>query len=135
MLNERTARLCRDYAPERFTEEVRARAAAGSRSAQCRAPRAEAARGKSVDPKALAALVRYHEQGHSQETRRKMSERHRRLGKAVRLWTPEEDELVRTLLPPEAAWWTGRTLATIWSRRRVLGLADGRAGTKTPGPR
>ena len=99
--------------------------------------RAANARGKPASPKALASFERYHRQGHSEATRRKMSETHRRLGtrppNGTRLWTPEEDELVRTLRPPEAALRTGRTLSAVVSRRRVLGLPDGRARRKVPG--
>jgi hypothetical protein len=66
----------------------------------------------------------------SEETKAKQSAAHRARGtrppKAVRPWTPEEDELVRTLPPDEAAERTGRTLIAVWSHRRVLGLPDGR---------
>jgi hypothetical protein len=58
-----------------------------------------------------------------------MSEAHKRRGTLVpgtRLWTPEEDELVRTLPRNEAAWRTGRTLQAVTDRRRRLGLPDGR---------
>jgi hypothetical protein len=41
-------------------------------------------------------------------------------------WTPEEDELVRTLPPAEAARRTGRSLAAVYQRRHVLGVPDGR---------
>jgi hypothetical protein len=39
-----------------------------------------------------------------------------------RLWTAEDDELVRTLLPRQAAAKTGRTLASVKRRRITLGL-------------
>jgi hypothetical protein len=39
-----------------------------------------------------------------------------------RLWTAEEDELVRALLPREVAAKTGRTLGSVKSRRITLGL-------------
>jgi hypothetical protein len=75
----------------------------------------------------------------SAETRRKMSEAHRRLGtrppKAGRPWTPEEDGLITGELPPmEVAVRTGRTLSTVYQRRGVLGLPDGRRrGRAEPG--
>jgi hypothetical protein len=47
--------------------------------------------------------------------------------KAGRPWSPEEDALVRTLRPVEAAAKTGRTLAAVYARRAVLGVPDGRA--------
>jgi hypothetical protein len=67
---------------------------------------------------------------HSEETRRKMSEAHRRRGtrppKAGRPWTDEEDDLVRTLPAKEVAGRTGRTLRAVYDRRRGLGMPDGR---------
>ena len=137
--NEGTVRLCRDYGEEHFTGEVLARAVAAGNTPEATAKKAAARRGRPVHPKTLAALERYHRQGHSPATRRKMSETHRRLGtrppKAGKPWTPEEDALVRTLRPPEAARRTGRTLEAVWSRRRVLGLPDGRAGREISGRR
>jgi hypothetical protein len=41
-------------------------------------------------------------------------------------WTPEEDELVRTLPPGQAAERAGRSLLAVYARRRVLGVPDGR---------
>jgi hypothetical protein len=73
----------------------------------------------------------------SKQTRRKMSEAHKRRGtrppKAGRPWTAEEDELVRTLPAPEASAKTGRPLCSVYSRRRQLKVPDGRAGrNRTP---
>lgn len=42
-------------------------------------------------------------------------------------WTAEEDEAVRTLAPKEVAQRTGRTLKSVYDRRRALGLPDGRS--------
>jgi hypothetical protein len=39
---------------------------------------------------------------------------------AGRPWTPEEDELARTLPPAEAARRTGRRLPSVYGRRHVL---------------
>jgi hypothetical protein len=41
-----------------------------------------------------------------------------------RRWTAAEDELVRTLLPDEAAARTGRTVAAVHQRRWLLSVAD-----------
>jgi hypothetical protein len=41
-------------------------------------------------------------------------------------WTPEQDELVRTLPPGEVAETTGRGRHAVYCRRRVLGVPDGR---------
>jgi hypothetical protein len=43
-----------------------------------------------------------------------------------RPWTPEEDEFVQALQAKEAARRTGRTLGAVYTRRRDLGLPDGR---------
>jgi hypothetical protein len=66
----------------------------------------------------------------SEETRRKMSEAHRRRGTrppaAGRPWTAEEDELLRTLPPRAVAAKTGRTLTAVYNRRIDLGVPDDR---------
>ncbi|HJZ92055.1 MAG TPA: hypothetical protein VKE40_14365 [Gemmataceae bacterium] len=43
-----------------------------------------------------------------------------------RLWTLDEDRLVRTLAPAVAAARTGRTLGSVYARGQALGLPDGR---------
>ncbi len=63
----------------------------------------------------------------SAKSRRRMSEAWQRHGfgggkKGARAWTTAEDELVRTLTTAEAAKLTGRTLASVGSRRRKLRL-------------
>jgi hypothetical protein len=66
---------------------------------------------------------------HREESRRRMSEAHRRRGTLVPgtvVWTKAEDRLVRSLPAAEAARRTGRTLVAVWQRRRVLGVPDGR---------
>jgi hypothetical protein len=72
---------------------------------------------------------------HTEETRWKTSEAHRRRGarlpKAARLWTPGEDALVRTLPAVYAAQQTGRTLKAVYNRRAVLRAAD--PTPETPG--
>jgi hypothetical protein len=60
---------------------------------------------------------------HSAQTREKLSLMHRRRGTLVpgtKLWTAEEDDLVRTLPPKEAAETTGRTLTAVYARRRAM---------------
>jgi hypothetical protein len=58
-----------------------------------------------------------------------MSEAHRRRGTlvpATKVWTAEEDEMLKTLPAEEAARRTGRTLKAIYPRRTRLGMPDGR---------
>jgi hypothetical protein len=46
----------------------------------------------------------------------------------VRAWTPQEDDLVRSLPAAEVAARTGRTLTAVCDRRSLLGVPDGRRG-------
>jgi hypothetical protein len=67
----------------------------------------------------------------SEETRRKMSEAHKRLvGRRKlpngRAWTADEDAMFQFLTPREVAAKTGRTMESVWQRRRVLGYPDAR---------
>jgi hypothetical protein len=86
-----------------------------SRDPQCRAKIAAARRGKARPPHVLEAM---HEarrgSQHSEETRRRMREAHRKRG---------------TLVPgtaDEAAKKTGRSLRAVYARHRRLGMPDGR---------
>jgi hypothetical protein len=67
---------------------------------------------------------------HSAETRRKMSLARRRqpIGWAAngKGFTPEDDHVLRTMNAREAATKLGRSLASVYDRRRRLGLPDGR---------
>jgi hypothetical protein len=45
-----------------------------------------------------------------------------------RPWMPQEDELLRTLPPPEVARRTGRSLLAVYVRCNELGLPDGFPG-------
>jgi hypothetical protein len=47
-------------------------------------------------------------------------------GYNVRAWTPPEDKLVRTLPAAEVVRRTGRTLTSVYDRRSLLGVPDGR---------
>jgi hypothetical protein len=87
-------------------------------------------RGRKIDRRVVEALAAQRRgTRHREESRRKMSQTHRRRGTLVPgtvVWEPEEDALVRSLPAAEAARRTGRTLGAVWKRRRVLGLLDGR---------
>ena len=129
--NEGTHRLHHDHALEPGVaagrEKARAKAAEPARCEKI----AAAKRGKPrpdgfVD--ALAAGNRCRPL--SDETRRRMSEAHRRRGTrppaAGEPWTVEEDELLRTLPTREGVQRTGRTLTAVYNRRVDLGVPDGR---------
>ena len=91
-----------------------------------------APRGRVPPPYVIEASRRAHlGRRASKETRRKLSEAQRRRGAwppaAGKPWTREEDALVTTLSSKEAATrLPGRTLTAVYSRRRMLGLRDGR---------
>jgi hypothetical protein len=66
---------------------------------------------------------------HSEETRRKMSESHRKRGTMVpgtKVWTAQEDEWVKSLPVEEAARRTGRSVSAVYKRRHRLGIPDER---------
>lgn len=72
---------------------------------------------------------RWQAKGHTEESLRKISETNRRLGSLVPgtiVWTPAEDELVRTLPAVEVVRRTGRSLIAVYSRRYRLRVPDGR---------
>ena len=97
-------------------------------------------RGVQAGQAATKACDRGHAEGAngqapSPEVRKKMSaflkERAKVFVPSGRLWTAAEDELVRTLPPPEVARQTNRSLDAVYYRRRRLGVPDGRT---TQGP-
>jgi hypothetical protein len=99
-----------------------------------------ALRGKAksaVEAKRLRTLRAGH--NHSNDTRRKMSAAHKARGTRVAGtppdWTPEQDELVRTLPAAEAARRTGRSVAAIHTRWQRLGLPDRRASSMRAPPK
>jgi hypothetical protein len=130
-VTEGTRRLKHDYALEPGITAARTKAHAKARDPVRRARIAAARRGKPRPRHVIEALIAANKGRRlSEETRRKMSEAHRRRGTrppdGARLWTEEEDELVRALPGKEAAGRTGRTLTAVYKRRRQLGLPDGR---------
>ena len=130
-VREGTHRLRSDLAYEPGPTAGRKKGQAKNSDPARRAKLAAAKRGKPSPPHVVEAM-RKGRLGtpHSAEARAEMSAAHKRRGtrppKAGRPWTAEEDALVRTLPAAEAARRTGRTLVAAWSRRRVLGLPDGR---------
>ena len=120
--------LRREYTNEPFfkqaTKLARAKAADPERCAKIAAARL----GKPRPPHVVEAMRRaLLGMKHTEEARRKMSEAQRRRGawppKAGRPWSAKEDALLRKLPTEEVTARTGRTLAAIYCRRRVLGLA------------
>jgi hypothetical protein len=126
--------LQRDYFEEPWGQQARRKAWAKAHDPERCAKITAALRGKRRSLEAVeASAAGRRGLRHTEETRRKMSEAHRRRGTRppwVRPWTPEEAEAARTLRPAGAVAATGRTMYAVISRRRRLGLPDDRAGRK-----
>jgi Ni/Co efflux regulator RcnB len=133
--NEGTHQLHHDTAIGPGVAAGRAKAHAQSRDPEADAERREkiaaAKRGKSRPAGMMEGLAEANRgKKLGEETRRRMSEAHKRRGTrppaAGRPWTAEEDQLVRRLPAQEVAARIGRTLAAVYGRRIDLGVPDGR---------
>ncbi len=129
--NEGTRRLRVNYATTPAAEAVRKKACSKARDPGRREKIAASKRGKKRPANVVAGMrARMLGKTLSDDTRRKMSEVHRRRGtrppKAGPAWSAEEDALVRTLPAAEVAKRTRRSLAAVYSRRSELGVNDGR---------
>jgi hypothetical protein len=127
-----TSKLRSAHFHEPWAREAQTKAWAKARDPGRRAKIAAARQGKSRPTHVIEAMRQAHlGKPLSAETRRKMSEAHKRRKSwppaAGRPWTAKEDELVRKLRPAEAAKQTGRTLSAVINRRFKLGVPDGRA--------
>ena len=123
--NEGTHALLSDYSREPGVKEGLRRAVAKARDPERRAKIAASRRGKKRPASVLEALRKANTgRRPSEETRRKMSEAHRRRGTRPPwlnpAWTAEEDSLLRTLTPKEVAERTGRTVTAVRARRLLL---------------
>jgi hypothetical protein len=101
IVTEGTHRLFRDYTKEPWGIEAFAKTHSMARDPERCRKIAEARRGKPRPAHVIEAVRQAHlGKPASEETRRRMSETHRRRGTLVPgtiPWSPEEDELVRTL--------------------------------------
>jgi hypothetical protein len=124
-----TTRLIRDHIAE-FGDDMRALSVLKARNPERRRKIAQALRGKTPPPRVMkAAHTARRGSHHTKETKRKMSEAHRRRGTLVPgtiPWTAAENELVRTLPAGEVARRTGRSQQAVYARRSRLGVPDGR---------
>jgi hypothetical protein len=127
---EGSRRLSTEYCQEPWAVAALKQAQAKSQDPQRRAKIAAARRGNPRPPHVGQAVAAAHRgTHHSEATRRKMSRTHRRLGTLVpgtKVWTVEEDQLVRTLPAAKAAKKSGRSLTAVYTRRNRLGVPDGR---------
>jgi hypothetical protein len=126
-----TARLKSDYAKEPWAVAARRQAVRKARDPDRRAKIAAARRGKKR-PRHVIEAMRKGRLGkpHPPEVRARLSAFLRERAKVFlpcgRAWTAAEDELVRTRPAPEVARRTKRSLASVYTRRRRLGVPDGR---------
>jgi hypothetical protein len=122
-----TSRLRSDYTKEPWAVEAWANRYAGPGEARRRKKIAAARRGKPRSPHVVEAVRQAHRGTHaSEETRRRMSEAHRKRGTwppaAGRPWTLEEDALLGTMPDPDVARRTGGTPGAVQGRRAALGI-------------
>jgi hypothetical protein len=134
-VNEGTSRLFREHNKEPWAVAARAKARSKVRDPERCRKISESLRGKPRPPHVVVA-ARQARLGKplKEETRKKMSEAHRRCGTLVPgtvPWTAEDDELVRTLPAEEAVRRTGRSVFAVYARRHKLGVPGGR--TKSAG--
>jgi hypothetical protein len=130
IVNEGTHRLFREYTKEPWAIKALAKAQSKADDPERCRKIAEYMRGKPRPQHVLDAMHSARRGlPHTEETRRRMSEAHRRRGTLVPgtvLWTQEDDELVRTLPVREVARRTGRSLQAVYARRSLLQVPDGR---------
>jgi hypothetical protein len=131
-VTEGTRRLKSAHAPGPAGTAALVKAQAKAQDPERRAKIAASRRGKPR-PRHVIEAMRAANLGrqHTDQTRRRMSEAHRRPGtrppKAGRAWTAAEDAPLTAGLPAaEVAGRTGRTLTAAYKRRGQLGLPDGR---------
>jgi hypothetical protein len=121
---EGSRRLSTEYGQEPWAIEGLKKGQAKARDPKRRAKISAARRGKPRPSHVGQAVAAAHRgTHHSDATRQKMSRTHRRLGTmgpGTIPWTPEEEELVRTLPAEEAAKRTGRSLSAVYTRRNRL---------------
>jgi len=120
-----TSRLRREYFEEDWAQEAREKAQAKARDPERRAKIAAAKKGKPRPRHVVKAMVAAHRGKRlSDETRRRMSEAHRRRGTkapaAGPAWTAREDALLGKLPDAEVARRTRRTLNAVQCRRQTL---------------
>jgi len=119
-----TTRLRREYFHEPWSEEARGKAHARNWD-PARCEKISATLRGRVQPRHVieAAAAARRGMRHSEETRRKMSESHRRRGTIVpgiQAWSPAEDELLKTMSVEEVVRQTGRTERAVSTRQNRL---------------
>jgi len=121
--NAGTRKLRQGYGREDWFQEVQRQGLAKSLDPEVRKRIAESQKGRTLNPKQMEAIRR----PRSVETRAKISAARKESAKRVashgQIFTPEHDEIIRTHSAGEAIRLTGRTPESIYSRRKVLGIA------------
>jgi hypothetical protein len=128
---EGTVRLKSDYNQEPWAHAARKNAVAKARDPERRRKIAEAKRGKPR-PRHVIEAMRKGRTGkpHPPDVRARISaflkERAKVFLPSGKRWTPEQDRWVRTLPAAEVARRTKRSIDSVYTRRRRLGVPGGR---------
>jgi len=130
LANPGTHRLRSAYAHEPWAVRALRKAVQKARGPEARRKMGDARRGKPLPPHVSEAVARANRRRRvTAATRARISETRRAIVARGeyhypngRAWTAREDKLVRTLAAADAARRTGRTLASVYSRRQVLGI-------------
>lgn len=136
-ITEGTARLYREYQPEKITEDAYARMTATMRTPAQRDAMAARKRGKRAHPNTVKALMHAAKRKKSVEHRRKIAlgnwqhwqhvPRPRKPVLAThKAWTASEDRLLGQTTDRNVARLLGRTLVAVRARRRALGIPESR---------
>ncbi len=132
-VNGGTARLHRDYQPEKFTREAYEKMAVTARTPEARERQASLKRGKPIHPNTRKVLLRYARRKKSESHRKAMSWSHvlRCHGRsflpvdtADRPWTDRERALLGQTLDRTVAKMIGRTVHAVRSQRRLLDIPE-----------
>lgn len=140
LANPGTHRLRSAYAHEPWAVRALRKAVEKARGSVARQKMAAARRGKPQPPHVGEAVARANRRRRvGASTRARMSATRRAIVSRGeyhypngRAWTAREDELIRKLPVAEAVRRTRRTLASVYSRRGVLGVADKRSARADP---
>lgn len=124
--NSGTYKLREGYTHAKWFKHCRRKGVARAQDPEVKKQRADSYRGRNL-PRSHVNAIRRAKSNISAETRAKIStnqkERFKHVALNGKIFTPEEDAIIRTHSAAEAIKLTGRTAMSIYSRRRVLGIA------------
>lgn len=136
-ITDGTARLYREYQPEKITETAYVKMTATTRTEEFRCRMSDLKRGRKMHPSTRKALLKAVRRPKSREHRRKIAlgnwehwQRMPRPRKPVlaehKGWTAAEERLLGKTTDRDVARLLGRTLVAVRARRRRLGIPESR---------